>query len=249
MEAISESYGRDFIPHPFAHIRPSPFTGLDGYTKYANDLLDRVNHGDLGELKKWFSSYVGADLRVECAIGAVSEPGGRLVAHRCGEVGYLAIQQPDEDTVKIYAVPPQGLGAAIAGSVGLTKPGKHAKILIPELAPAAPRRDVTGPVSILAGREPVHDGVVVSQTQIARFGRVQSRWQPARNWGFDRQKKAVVWVRIDDDGDYIYAPGFTHLTPATARELMARVDQLIAEDVAAIREARSAHQPGRPWRA
>ncbi|WP_157895791.1 hypothetical protein [Mycobacteroides chelonae] len=236
LHAISEARGREFMPHPFAHTKSSPFSGIDEYTRYTHSLLDRVDHGDLGELGKWFSSYLAADLRVECSVSTRGEPQGRIVAHRAGDSGYLAIQQPDEDIVEIFALSPFELGAAIAGSINFSHPGKHARIAIPELARPASHQESES-VSVASTRVQLTHapgGTVVSRSQIAMFGRAQSRRQPAREWGFDRQKKAIVWVRINDDGDYIYAPGFAYLTPLTARDLSQRVDRLIAEDIAAI---------------
>lgn len=240
VEAISESFGRDFMPHPFVHTQPSPFTGLDGYARYSNELLARVNYGDLGGLKQWFSDYAAADLRVECVIDTGGEPRRRLLAHRRGESGYLAIQQPDEDVVDVYSVSPSHLGAAIAGSANLIGPGEHVRITIPDIGGAPPPRgEDTGRVSVHIQPNTAPGTVVLFRTDITTFARVQSRWRLARDWGFDRQKKAVVWVQIDGDGDYVYAPGYRYLTPVTARDLALRIDQLIAEDVAAIREARS----------
>lgn len=240
VEAISESYGRDFMPHPFAHTQSSPFTGLDGYTRYSRELIERINNGDLGGLKDWFADYVSADLRVECVIDTNDQPRRRLLAHRRGSAGYLAIQQTDEDIVDVYSLAPNQLGAAIAASADLTDPGEHATIVIPEMAGKQPaRNENTGQVSVHIQPTTATGGTVaVSSTEITTFARVQSRRRPARDWGFDRDKKAVVWVRIDEDGDYVYAPGYKYLTPVTTRDLAQRIDQLITEDVAAIREAR-----------
>ena len=235
--ALSESYGRDFMPHPFAHTRSSEFAGLDDYTAYVTATLDRINHGDLRALKQWFVAYVNADIRVECAVENPGAPRGRLMAHRCGDAGYLAVQQPDADIVEVYTVSPYQLGAAIAGSLELTTPGKHQKIVIPEFA-GRRTSDAEAPVTRQHRVDTVNEEINVPYAEMTRYARVQSHWQPARDWGFDRGKNAVVCVRIGDDGEYIYAPGFAHLTPMTARVLARRIDELIAEDVAAVRQAR-----------
>lgn len=241
LTALSESHGRDFMPHPFAHTRPSEFANLDEYNAHAAEVLDRINNGDLRALKHWFASYVDADIRVECAVENPGAPRGRLVAHRRDESGYLAVQQPDADVVDVYTVSPYQLGAAIAGSMQLSGPGKNAKIVIPEFARrpegAGDDEDTADRVAI-QHRVEIRETVNVPYAEMTRYARVQSHWQPARAWGFDRGKNAVVWVRIGDDGEYIYAPGFTHLTPMTARGLARRIDELIAEDVAAVRAAR-----------
>lgn len=239
LDALTETSGLEYMPHPFAHTRSSPFSGMDEYTRYANALVDRVHHGELRDLGKWFASYRAADLRVECLISrAKGAAPQRLMAHRRADAGYLAAQQPDEDVLDVYALSPFELGAAIAGSVELSNPGTRSKIVIPELAGRRPgRQEGADSVPLRSDSVTNPDEEVVPSAQITAFARVQSRWQPAREWGFDRQKKAVVWVHVEDDGDYIYAPGFTHLTPLTTRGLSRRIDQLIAEDIAALTEA------------
>ncbi|WP_213016705.1 ESX secretion-associated protein EspG [Mycobacterium vicinigordonae] len=239
VDALSESHGREFMPHPLAHNRSSPFANLDEYTAYATEVVDRVMHGDLGGFKQWFDTYVNADLRVECTVDTPDARRERIVAHRSDQFGFLAAQQIDDDVVDIYTLSPYELGAAITAFSPLTKPGEHSKVIIPELL-GRPERDTEDEDDAVSVRRRVDlpDGTLVPRTEVAMFGRVQSRWQPARDHGFDRTKNAVVWVRIRDDGDYIYAPGFAHLTPMSARGLTERIDELIAEDVAAIRQSR-----------
>jgi hypothetical protein len=48
----------------------------------------------------------------------------------------------------------------------------------------------------------------------------------------------VVWVRIYDDGEYIYVPDHSHARPMTKSLLHEQIDRLIADDVAILREFR-----------
>lgn len=71
---------------------------------------------------------------------------------------------------------------------------------------------------------------------------IQSRCDPAREWGLGQGRKAVGWVRVRDDGEYIYNPDFSHATPVTPQTLGKRIDQLIIEDVAVLRQRRQANR-------
>jgi hypothetical protein len=160
-----------------------------------------------------------------------------VVANRVGELGFLAQQRPNEDVIDVYEVSPYDLGRAIADAVALTKPGCRSEIVIPEYAPAVDD-------AYAAGDLRVHVAVDRTTTEVRRadvtaFATVQSHWRPTRRWGFDPGKNGVVWVRIKDDGEYIYATDFSLATPMSRRTLAERTDKLIAEDVKVLRDFRS----------
>ncbi|QCH25763.1 ESX secretion-associated protein EspG [Mycobacteroides salmoniphilum] len=243
VEALSEFHGRDFLPHPFAHTRPSPFADYDAYRGYAAAMLDRINHSEYNGIQQWFATYVNADLRVECTIDRRDAPRVRLVAHRSGPLGYLATQKPDDDVIEVYSVSPLELGAALAGWSALTRPGSHSKLNIPEYAPDPPRlADSDGDTVGIRHKVETSDVKVAPRSHAVVLGRVQSHWRPAREWGFDRHTRGVVWVRIEGDGEYIYTPDYSHLTPLTTRNLATRIDELIAADVQAVRESRDGYR-------
>jgi hypothetical protein len=239
LQAISDSLGRDFLPHPFVVLQPSRFSSQQEYSSYVAAIPERLAKGDLREVKQWVTSYVEADIRVECVVSIVGSPRGRLLAHRQGQLGFVAAQDSADHVVDVYAVAPFDLGPAIAGSLALSKPGMHAKIVIPGLvreASAASGKDGLDPRILQrdGGRRPLS----APRSSVARYTRIQSRCQPARDWGFDRNKSTVACVTIKDDGDYIYAPEFEYLTPMTRQSLAGRIDDLIAEDVARLRNLR-----------
>jgi EspG family len=238
LKILSERYGRDFLPYPFMQTRRDPFVNYDEYSAYATEVPDRYLHGDLKRFQRWISTYLQADLRVECSVQSLDSDtaGLRMVAHRAGEFGFLATQQAD-DTVMVSALNAYDIGTAIAATVELTKPGKRPEIVIPDYAPRPPRKADDGSISV---RERIvsHTAVTTPRSDVEVFARVQSHWQPARDWGFDGRKHAVVWVRIRDDGEYIYAPDLTCAKPMTARLLSERIDRLIAQDVTILRELR-----------
>ncbi|OBA78579.1 hypothetical protein A9W99_23170 [Mycobacterium sp. 1164966.3] len=238
LKIISEYYGRAFMPYPFMQMRTDPFANYDEYDAYARSVPDRYNHGDLRVFKKWFSSYLDADLRVECSMQYAdsNSAGLRMVAHRLDQSGFLAIQKPD-DVVEVLTLSPYDLGAAIAGTVELSGPGKHPAIVIPEYRQRHSAQPTDELVSVR--KSPAAPAEVsVRSADVTVLARVQSDWQPARDWGFNRSKNAVVWVRLNDDGEYLYVPDFSCAKPMAARELSDRIDQLIAEDVQVLRELR-----------
>lgn len=239
LQAITDSLGRDFLPHPFVVLKPSRFPSQQEYSSYVEAIPERLAQGDLRDLKQWITSYVEADIRVECVVSIVGSPRGRLLAHRQGQLGFVAAQDSADHVVDVYAVPPFDLGPAVAGSLALSQPGMHSKIVIPGLVrETATARVNDGLQPPVLQRDGWRGPLSVPRSQVARYTRVQSRYLPARDWGFDRTKNTVACVTIKDDGDYIYAPKFEYLTPMTRQSLADRIDDLIAEDVARLRNLR-----------
>lgn len=238
VQLYSEFLGREFLPFPLIPTRPRRIKRHDEYMAYARSIPDRFQHGDLHIFKKWFDTYVDADIRVECRVQhfGADTPFVRILAHRREQSGYFATQQPDEDAVDVLSLSPYDLGAAIAGTVELTQPGRNPQIVIPEYVPQS-LRDADRNAAA-DGHRVAKPGVAVSNDEVTAYATVQSHREPARTWGLDQDKNAVVWVRIKDDGEYIYAPGYRYAKPMTRRELADRIDRLISEDVASLRESR-----------
>lgn len=240
LDIISRSAGRDFLPYPFMQTRPSRFSSENDYLEYATSVPDRFNYGDLRDFRRWAVSYVYAEIRVECHVQYIpaDTPSVRLVANRVGELGYLARQRqdPDQDIVDVYEVSPYDLGRVIADSAGLAGPGSQPAIVIPEWMTPGDNSDAAEDFNVLDTIDTTF--APVRRADVTAFATVQSHWRPTRRWGLDRGKKAVVWVRIREDGEYIYTPDFRRATPLTQAILAERIDKLIAEDVAALRNFR-----------
>ncbi len=241
LEIISTFYGRDFLPYPFMQTRPSSrFSTQDDFDEYARSVPDRFNNGDLRIFRRCCESYVDADIRVECHVQYLpaDTPSVRVVAHRAADLGYLVKQRPDEDIVDVYELSPYDLGPAIADSVSLTMPGSRSEIVIPEYARSTHNAHATGGFSVRSAvvRQTATE---VRRADVTAFATVQSHWRPTRRWGFDRGKNAVLWVRIKNDGEYIYSPDFSVARPMNRQTLAERTDRLIAEDVKSLRDFRS----------
>lgn len=239
LDIISSFYGRDSLPYPFMRTRPSRFSTQTERDDYARSVPDRFNHGDLLIFRRCCESYVNADIHVECHVQYIpaDTPSIRVLAHRAADLGYLVTQRPDEDVIDVYELSPYDLGPAIADSVALTKPGRHSEIVIPEYAPRSKNAGTAEGFSVRSAVD-MQTATVIPRADVTAFAKVQSHWRPTRRWGFDRGKNAVVWVRVKDDGEYIYAPDFSVARPMNRRTLAERTNMLIAEDVKSLRNFR-----------
>lgn len=238
LTVVSQHYGRDFIPFPFMQ-RLASKVSPEVFEEHARNVITRFREGDLRSLQHWAGTYVRSDIRVEGQAQFVSSDkvSVRVMAHRLADGGYFA-RQTSDDVIEIFSLSPYDLGAAVAESMGTLKPGSKQAIIVPEYqVPTAPSSDGDG-ISIRS-RIDIDDGAdKVSRSDIEAFASIQSHWRPVRKWGVDRGKAAVVWVRVKDDGDYVYAPDYKVAQPVSKAQLAGRIDRLIADDVATVREIR-----------
>lgn len=239
LEVIGEFCGRNFLPYPFMFAWPTRFATQEEATAYTITVPDRFMHGDLQTFGECIRAYLNADIRVECHIQQIpaDTPSGRVIAYRTGQLGFLAVQRSDADVVDFYTVSPYDLGAAIAETVPVEQPGRHPAIVIPEYVPPSRGAFDTEVLSI-NDRVATPTEVTVRAREVTAYATVQSHWRPSRKWGLDRFKSALVWTRIRGDGDYIYAPDGSHARPMTGLMLQDRIDRLIADDIALLKESR-----------
>jgi hypothetical protein len=188
---------------------------------------------------EFVAAYWAADIRVECHVQHIPADTAsvRMIAVRAGQLGFVATQRSAVDVIDVYTVSPYDLGQAISDALSLTQPGQHSRIA--DRADAHRRRGAfdTDNVVVRDSEEPSSE-VLVPRDALSAYATVQSHWRPARRWGFDRNKSAVVWVRVTDDGEYIYALDRSHAVPMSRAVLRQRIDQLIADDVVELREFR-----------
>jgi hypothetical protein len=239
LQVIGSLYGRDFLPYPFMFTRPSRFAMADEASAYARAVPDRFHHGDLKVFAECVFGYADADIRVECHVQYIPADTAsvRVIAYRTGQLGFLAAQQPDTDRIDFYTVSPYDLGAAICEELWLTQPGRHSRIVVPKYAPKTRADFDTGDFAVHHTLE-MPTAVTIPAGEVSAYSRVQSHRIPRRDWGFDGRKKAVLWIRVIDDGEYIYVPDLSHAVPMTKPALNQRIDELISEDVAVLRELR-----------
>jgi hypothetical protein len=234
---FGESFGRSFLPYPFTYTEPTRFATAQSAADYARTVPDRFQYGDLASFAGPLRTCEAADIRVECHVQYIPDttPSLRLVACRQGEVGFVAVQRPDADVVDIYAVSPYELGSVVCDFVSFDRPGRHPSIVVPEFAPRDRAEFDDGDFVLRDEVEsPTH--VAILSKALSVYSVIQSHWRPARELGPDRSKAAVVWIRVDGDGDYIYEPEYACARPMSDSTLQRRIDQLIADDVAVLRE-------------
>lgn len=238
LSVINEFQGRDFLPYPFMFTQPSRFATRDDALAYSNTVPDRFNYGDLNDFHKCVTVYDAADIWVECHVQFIpaDTPSVRVLAYRAGELGFFAAQQPEADLIDFYTVSPYDLGEAICDAVSLIEPGRHEKIVVPEYARRVQAEFDSGDF-VVRHRSARRDEVIIPADSVTAYATVQSHCRPKRKWGRDRAKESVVWVRIDNEAEYIFEPDASHAKPMTRSILHERIDQLIADDVATLREA------------
>ncbi|MGV9799930.1 hypothetical protein ACWDTP_17970 [Mycobacterium sp. NPDC003449] len=239
LQLINERHGRDPLPYPFMLTRPTRFEFVDEVAHYAAQLPDRVRSGDLSAFAKCLDAWTHADVTVAGHVQYIpaDTPSIRVLAFRTGQAGYLLEQQADADVVDVYTVSPFELGAAIAQAMCLKGPGRHPRMVIPEYLPI--RAAVVDDDEVVVRHEVFTEpGAKVSVSQLSAYGKVQSNWRPAREWGLDARKESLVWMRMTDDGDYLGAPDRSRGIPLTVALLGERIDGLIAADIEMLREAR-----------
>lgn len=246
LEAACELYGCDVLPYPLGRSRPVGSVWLA--TRDVKPIDDRLKDGDLRGVRAWVEALVRADVGVECRVSFRADtPDLRLHGLLCGESGFVAVQRRDRDAVDvidIYAVSPTALGAVVADSIGLVGAGAHARIavaghgaLLPASSEALEEYDDFGfPIPHGGPREPAAH--TVDERDVVATGTVQSRYDPARRWGFEPERRALRWIQAGD-GDYLYAPGDAgYAEPLDAETLRECIDELIADDLAVVRERR-----------
>ncbi|MBX9640977.1 MAG: hypothetical protein K2X97_14935 [Mycobacteriaceae bacterium] len=237
--ALCDLQGHEDVPYPFAHS--APLLQDEGSDAGTRPVAERFSNGDLRIFAAWIEAYRRADIWVRCRVHYRCGPDTRLLALRADESGFLASQRSGQDVVDVYSLSAYDLGPAIASSVVLTKPGRRSRIVIPSCVNYFVDADVDyDDDRVVSVRAPVAGptGVRVRDAEVAALATVQSHHLPARSWGVNWEEKFLVWVRVDDDGDYIYDAAFSHAEPMSERKLGERIDGLIGEDVAALRRRR-----------
>lgn len=242
LATIGRLAGHEGLPYPFAHTRAS-----DGERQAF--VSERFDNRDFAEFREWTDAYVAADIWVTCRVHhrSADMADGRILGFRGGDVGYLARQRSD-DVVEIFALPADDLGAASSGLAGLIRPGPHPRIVVPgyigyfdqpthDRVAEDEHLDVVSVLTAVNQPAPPNHRLVADD-DVAAIAIIQSRCQPAREWGVDWGRPLVACVHVDDEGDYIYAPDFSHAVPVTVSALGDRIDRLIADDITALSRRR-----------
>jgi hypothetical protein len=240
LNVISSFIGRDFMPYPFMFTRPSRFATGEEANAYALTVPDRLQHGDLNHFFESVTAYDAADIRVECHVQYLTPdtPSTRLLACRRADKGYFGVQRPDADIVEVYTLSPYDLSTAICEALALSQPGRHPEIIIPEYIREPRATFDDGEALVVREVAESTDRVSIPAAEVTAYSKIQSHWRQTRRWGPDPGKRMLVWVQINDDGDYLYVPDYSYAQPMTAFTLQAQIDRLIAEDIARLNDFR-----------
>ncbi|MBB5167576.1 ESX secretion-associated protein EspG [Mycobacterium sp. AZCC_0083] len=239
-DAICEYYGRDVLPYPFRFTQPTRFASDDAARAYRTTVPDRLHHGDLSVFGECVAAYFGADIRVEYHVQHIPSDtaSGRVIACRQGQFGFVLEQRPDSDVIDVSAVSPFDLGAAVSDAVPLTQPGRYQRIVVPKYRPRPQPDFDTNDIQIFQPMDTPSE-VMITEQEVSAYATVQSHWRPARNWGLERTKQSVLWIRVIDDGEYVFTPDAPYAVPMTQPALRERIDRLICDDIAVLRQLRS----------
>ncbi|MHC9292927.1 ESX secretion-associated protein EspG [Mycobacterium sp. LTG2003] len=238
LAALCRLAGHDGLPYPFARSG-----ALDDSSERRSSVAERVQNGDLAEFRDWADAYVAADIwlagRIHHSDPRIAD--GRILGFRCGDNGYLACQRSD-DVVEIFSLPADDLGAECADLVEPAAPGTHPRIVVrgyvgyfaPSTDAQITEDEDAGVASVLTAvnrpASPKHQKV--ADDDVAAIAIIQSRCQPARDWGVDWTKPIIACLYIEGDGSYVYVPDFSYAVPVVVPALADRIDRLIADSLA-----------------
>lgn len=249
LESACELFGRDTLPYPLGRSRPVGSVWLA--TRDVRPIDERLDDGDLRGVRAWVEAFVRCDVGVECRVRYPDEaaPDLRLHAVRSGDQGFVAVQGRDRDgvdVIDIYAVSPARLAVAVAETAGLHRAGAHPRIAVTAggdrgLDDAGEDADVDdggeyGNLDFLVSHAaPAVPGV--DRGDITATGTVQTRYDPARQWGTDPERRVLEWIHVRDDGDYLFEPDdAVYAEPLDTETLTAYIAGFIADDLAVARD-------------
>ncbi|GAA2552832.1 hypothetical protein [Mycolicibacterium diernhoferi] len=235
LEAACALYGRDDLPQPLGRSRPVGSVWLLS----REPVRERLGDGDLRDVRNWVEALARAEATVACRV-SFSDEGGpdfRLHGLRAGESSFVAVQRRDDegvDVVDIHRVTSYALAGVIAESVGLVGPGRHVRVAVSgggdRLPPAPAAVDEYDDFGFLIPSAEPGDAAlsVVDARDVAAIGTVRTWQDRHRHWGDDANSHVLQWIRVAEDGDYLYAPGGVgYAEPLDVELLRTCVEELI----------------------
>jgi hypothetical protein len=244
LHIFCQEYGRGFLPYPFRFTRPTPYGYLEELDRYRRDLIERLTAGEFAHLRRWLDIQMGeAEIRVESMFMNTSEITAAFSATRWHELGFIASQVAD-DIISVSQLSAYDLGPEIGNLAELSgKPGSQPRVTIPSLRvhSRAPKTRSTKS-AIIDEIKAVDSPAVIPFDELVAGGEIHTDHRPPRRWAPDRTKEFIGWVTTAD-GDYVVQAPYEYATPVTRRQLIDKIDRLIAGDVEQIRELRADQDP------
>lgn len=239
LHVFCQEFGRGSLPYPFRFTRPSAYEYEDELNRYRTDLIERFRAGEFDHLRRWLDVQLReAEIHVESMAMNASEVTAALSATRWQELGFIASQDAD-DIISVTQLSAYDLGPEIGRLAPLSgKPGSHPKVTVPSvnIQSRSRRRSSTG--SVVADEVEAVDSVVIPFEELVAGAEIYSDHRPPKHWQPDRTKEFIGWLNTAD-GDYVVQAPYEFATPVTRKQLIDKIDRLIAADVAEVRELRA----------
>lgn len=244
LHIFCQEYGRGFLPYPFRFTKPIPYEYEDELSRYRRGLIERFRAGEFDHLRRWLDVQMReAEIRVESMFMSASEITAAFSATRWRELGFIA-DQDDNDIISVNQLSAYDLGREIGTLAHLSgKPGSHPKVAIPSLNVHVRSAQPSSSGSVVIDEvKPVEPVEVISFEQLVAGGEIHTDYRPPRRWAPDRTKEFIGWLNTAD-GDYVVQAPYEYATPVTRKQLIDKIDRLIAGDAKQIRELRADQDP------
>lgn len=239
LHVLCQEYGRGFLPYPFQLTRPIPYQTEDDLNAYRANVVNRLTAGEFDHLRRWLDVQMRkAEIRVESMFMNTSEITAAFSATRWQDLGFIANQDAD-DIISVSQLSPYDLGREIGTLAELSgKPGSHPKVTIPSLNVHVRSAQPSSSGSVIDEVKPVDRVDVIRFGELVAGGEIHTGHRPPTRWRPDRTKEFIGWLNTAD-GDYVVQAPYEFATPVTRKQLIEKIDRLIAGDAEEIREMRA----------
>jgi hypothetical protein len=240
LHVLSEEFGQGFMPYPFRFTVPVEHTYEHEMRRYRAELRERLAAGEFDHLRRWIDVVLrDAEIRVDSMVTTRSAVTAAVSATRWQELGFVAVQD-DADRVTVTQVSAYDLGAAVGKLAALGgRPGVLPRVAVPSVRvrarPDASPSDETVVVDQSRGSDPLP---VIPHAKLIAGGRIYVDHRPPTSWAPDRSREFVGWLSTAH-GDYVVPAPYEFAVPVTREQLIARIDRLIAGNVARVRDLRA----------
>jgi hypothetical protein len=244
LHTFCQEYGRGFLPYPFRFTEPIPYEYEDELNRYRRNLIERFTAGEFDHLRRWLDVQLRkAEIRVESMFMNASEITAAFSATRWQDLGFIANQDHD-DIITVSQLSAYDLGREIGTLAQLSgKPGSRPRVTIPSLNVHARTVPSSSSGSAVIDEVKTVDRLdVIAFEELVAGGEIHTDYRPPTRWRPDRTKEYIGWLNTAD-GDYVVQAPYEYATPVTRKQLIDKIDRLIAGDAEQIRELRADQDP------
>jgi EspG family len=243
LHIFCEEHGRGSLPYPFRFTKPVPYQYEDELSEFRADLIERFTAGEFDRLRRWLDVQMrDAEIRVESMAMNASEITAALSATRWHDLGFIATQDA-EDVISVSQLSAYDLGPEIGRLAALSGiPGSHPKVTVPSLNIRTRSQRRRSTQSAIFDEVQAVDSVAIPFEDLVAGGEIYTDHRPPKRWRPDRTKEFIGWLNTVD-GDYVVQAPYEFATPVTRKQLIDKIDRLIAADAAELRELRAIDDP------